>query len=149
MKKKYLAFALIPAFALIFLGTSVASAHGFGMFGGNATPEEIVAQHTEMFTKQAALVGISVDQFKAEWAQGKTLPEIAEAHGVTEAQLQEKMKAVRKTHMQTMLQTLVEKGVITQDQATARLNAMETKVQNGKGLGKGFHGMGMMKITNQ
>jgi hypothetical protein len=144
-KNKIIAFAVLPVLGLSLLGAATASAHGFG-FGGtmNATPDEITTRQTEMFTRQAELLGVSVDVVKQGWAEGKTPAEIASANGVTAAQLQEKMKAAHAAEMQTHLKALVDKGVITQAQADARVKAMETRTANGPmkmgggRMGRGF-----------
>ena len=110
----------------------------------NATPEEIATRHQTMFENQASFIGITTDQFKAEWAQGKNLQEIAQAHGISETDLQARMSAERKEHQKTMLQALVNKGVITQAQADQRLQVMESRISEGKGFGWGMGGgMGM------
>jgi hypothetical protein len=143
MKKKYL-LAIIPAVALILVGAQSASAYGW--FAGNATPEEIALHQKTMFEHQATMLGISADAVKAGWAEGKTLEEIATANGISATDLQARMLAERKKHHQTMLQSLVSQGVITQAQADQRLAAMETRAAAGKGMGmmmgRGFgHGM--------
>ncbi len=142
-KKTLLALAAaVPVLGLSFLGTGIASAHGFGFggFGMNIAPEEVATRQTEMFQNQANLLGLSVDVVKTGWAEGKTLFEIATANGITEAQLQEKFKAQRSAQLKSQLQTLVSKGVITQAQADKRLQLMETRAagKNGKGLHRGF-----------
>ncbi len=143
MSKKYLAYTILPALALVLAGTGVASAHGwFGGFG-NATPEEI-AQHQEtMFQNKAELFGIGVDEMKNYWAEGKNFKEIAEAEGITQEQLQERMMEARNERMQNHIQTIVDNGVISQEQADKRLQFMEERFTNGK-MDRGFHrGFGM------
>lgn len=146
MKKKYLSYALVPALALTIFGASQASAHfGFG-FMNNATPEQVAQMQTDMFQKQAELLGVSVDDVKNAWAQGKTLQELAAEKGISQEQLQQKVREQRTTQMKSHLQILVDKGVITQAQADQRLQVMEQRAMSGK-AGKGFgerRGMGMM-----
>jgi hypothetical protein len=50
MKKKYLLYALVPAFAFSLVGLQAASAHGFI---DNATPDQIAERHKQMFQDQA------------------------------------------------------------------------------------------------
>jgi hypothetical protein len=139
MKKKLLAYAILPVLGLGILGAGVASAHSFGFTGGTAlTPDEIATRHQEMFQNQANLLGVGVDTIKAGWAEGKSILEIAEANGITAEQLQQRMKDVRLTEMKSHLSTLVSGGVITQAQADARLTFMQNRVENGAGK------MGMM-----
>ena len=65
---------------------------------------------------------------------------LAKEKGISQTDLQTKMKAARDAQMKAELQTLVTKGVITQVQADARYTYMTTKT--GKGM-RGHHG-GMM-----
>ena len=108
--------------------------------GAQATPEEITARHAEMFTAQANLLGVGVDIVKNGWAEGKTIRDIAAANGITDAQLAEKMNARRETQMKSRLQALVEKGVLTQAQADARLKFVENLQTMSGGFGKRGHG---------
>lgn len=147
MKAKTLAYTLAPALAIGLLAAGAASAHGwFGGFGFNAAPEEIAARQTSMFQQHANLLGVSVDEMKNAWASGKTMRDLAQEKGITDDQLQAKLKEQRLAQMKTHLQTLVDQGVITQTQADQRSAWMSTQAENGKsgrGMGRGFgHGMG-------
>ena len=126
------------------MGASLASAHGiggFGWFGTQLTPDEIVSRQQTAFQNEANLLGVSVDVVKSGWAQGKSLQQVATENGMTADQLQQKLKDVRLTQLKSQLQTLVNRGVITQAQADARLQFMQNRAQNGMGhMGKGFHG---------
>lgn len=125
MNKKVLACTVVPALALALVGANAVSAHGF--FGGNnQTPEEIAQHHAEMFSREAALLGTSEDVVKHAWSQGKRLPELAEELGISKEELHTKMQEARKAHMQERMQTLVDQGVITQEQANSRMEFMET-----------------------
>jgi len=132
MKKKYLAYAILPVLALFLSGTGIASAHGWLGGVNNATPEEIVQHQETMFENKAGLFSISVDEMKDYWAEGKNFKEIAEAEGITQEQLQEGMIEGRKEQAQNHMQTLVDNGVISQDQADNRLQSMEERFTNGK-----------------
>lgn len=127
MQKKYL---VIPAVAIALLaGAGAASAHGpmgDGMrgFGGF---EQDPDQWLTRITADASLLGVSVDEMKTAWAEGKTLEEIATSKGLTKEQLAAKLKTVRETKQKEALQALVNKGYITQAQADARLTAMKTR----------------------
>ena len=142
MKNKLKYFALpIMGFALLAAGT--ASAHGW-MFGSSATPEEAAKRQTQMFEQQASLLGLSVDEMKHYWAQGKTLPEIAKEKGISEEQLKVKMQEQMKLKMQEHLNSLVQQGVITQAQADQRMQFMQSNLQAGgkmmmKRVGRGMH----------
>jgi len=145
MSKKYFVYTILPALALVLAGTGVASAHGwFGGFG-NATPEEIAQRQETMFQNKAELFGIGVDEMKNYWAEDKNFKEIAEAEGITEENLQNRMMEARQEQMRSHLQVLVNNGVISQEQADQRLQFMEERMANGDGkMGRGFHrGFGM------
>src|SRR6185369_5881715 len=100
----------------------------------------VASRQTTMFQNEAQLLGINVDEVKVGWAEGKTLIQIAEAHGITSDQLKQKMKDAQMNQIKSQLATLVSKGVITQAQADSRLSVMHKFMEQGKGrLGKGFH----------
>jgi hypothetical protein len=140
--------ALLGIATIAAAGSISASAMGMpGMGGmmGNFSAEEMATKHTEMFQKQASLIGATVDEVKTAWAEGKDFVTLAKEKGVTEEQLKTKMKAVRDAEMKTQLQNLVTKGVITQAQADKRLATMQTKSTNKKEGKRGGHDMkGMM-----
>ena len=140
--KNLLAYTILPVMAFAVFGVSQASAHGWFGPMNNATPEEVAQRQTDMFTQQASLLGISVDAVKQGWAEGKTLSEIATANGISETDLQEKMKSAAKQKLANQLKSLVDKGVITQAQADQRLKVDQERIDNrtGKGHGRGFRG---------
>ncbi len=157
MKRKNLIYAAVPLAAMVLMGIGTASAHGFGFGMSNLTPDQVAERQTNMFTQEASILGVSVDEVKNAWAKGETIAELAKQKGITEDQLKTKMEAVRKQQTQDHLKTLVAKGVITQAQADARLKFMETRIQkfndgtNQKGFGRGHGGgfgpgMGMMGL---
>jgi DNA-binding phage protein len=147
MKKKNIIMG--TTLGVLLLGVTVpalASAHGmFGFGGSNATPAEQAARQIERFTSEANLLGVTVDEIKNYWAQGKGVREIAKEKGISEETLRAKMTELRNTQMKTHLATLVSQGVITQAQADTRLAFMEKTHAEGKGkFGKrGGHGRGM------
>lgn len=113
--------------------------------GSNLTPDQIATNQQERFQNEANLLGVSVDEIKNAWAQGKNLQQLATEKGITETQLQQKLSEQRQQQMKSNLQTLVDKGVITQAQADLRLQYMQNNTQNrGKGRGMGMHmGLGL------
>jgi len=148
MKKKILLYAAVPMLALAAFGASSASAHSFLSFMNNATPQEIAQKQKAMFNEQATMLGVSVDEIKNAWTQGKTLQELAVEKGISQEQLKQKMNDTRTQQMTTHLQVLVSQGEITQAQADQRLQILKQQMQNangkkGKGLGRGFGGMGL------
>jgi len=146
MKKKFLVYAILPVLGLAFLvGPASASAMGFGWFGGfgKADPDAIASRMQTMFQNEATLLGISVDEVKNCWAQGKNIGQCAQDHGITQEQLQQKMKDARAQQLKAQMQALVDKGIITQAQADQRLQWMQNKTQNAKGHGFGRFMKGM------
>lgn len=135
--------AAASALALTAVFPLVASAHGFGMMGGPwLTADERVKAQTEIFQRHAEMLGITVEEAKQYWAEGKTVLEIAQAKGISQEQLRDKMKAYQKARQKERLQELVSAGVITQAQADARLAAIESRVAQfglGKLGGRGGH----------
>jgi len=146
MKHKLLLYSLLPLAGLTFLGANIASAHGwFGGFGGlgsTATPDEVASQQQTMFQNEAQILGISVDDVKNAWAEGKSISQLIKDKGLNQADIQARMKDFRIQQLKTQLAALVDKGVITQDQADKRLAFMQNNLQNKKGgiWGMGFKG---------
>ncbi|MFA6495141.1 MAG: hypothetical protein WC246_02335 [Candidatus Paceibacterota bacterium] len=139
-KSKFIAYAALATLGTGILGAGVASAHG--LFWNASSPEQIAANQLTAFQNEAAMLGISVDELKSEWAQGKSLIEIAQANGITKEQLQQKMKDARLAQIKTSLQALVTNGVITQAQADARLQSIQNNQATHPGR-RGGMGMGM------
>ena len=138
MNKKLLAYAIIPVLGFSLLGVGTASAHGF--WGGNVDPEDMAARQQEMFAEKANILGISVDEIKNSWAEGKPIRVLAEEKGMDLDALREKMMEARESRMQERLDSLVQEGVITQEQAEKRLEFMKSKGgERGEKRGEGFH----------
>src|SRR3989338_6990601 len=142
MKKKLFVYSVIPVLGLSLLSINFASAHGWFVGPGNLTTDQIVKRQQNMFQREADLLGISVDEVKNAWAEGKTIKQLMEEKNIDPARVQQKMKDARSQQMKTHLQALVDRGVITQAQADNRLQAMQNTIQNGSK--KGRMGMGMM-----
>ena len=146
--KKYSIYGILPLAVLALFITNTASAHGWG-WGKNIDPQELAQRQQEMFQEQADLLGTTTDKVKDSWAKGQTLADLAGELGISETDLQAKMKAVRQAEMKSHLQTLVTKGVITQAQADQRYTFMEQHMANepaglGMGMGRGGrHGGGL------
>jgi hypothetical protein len=149
MKHKKLAYVIIPVLgAGIFLGLNTARAEAFSGLGfrfeQNATPEQMADKQQKRFQNEADILGISVDDVKNAWAEGKTLPQIMQEKGISQATVEQKLKDKAIAEMKTRLKTLVDKGVITQAQADKRSSLMLSELQNktlhmnGKGMGRGL-----------
>ena len=124
-KRKILTYGSIFALA-VFLSSGVAKADAF--WGGNMSLDERAEMQQKMFTEQANLLGVSVDEVKNAWANGQNIFELAKAKGISEDTLKAKMESLRAERMKSEMQTLVSKGVITQAQADARHHADELRV---------------------
>ena len=138
---KLVSYFLVSLGILSLAGVGIASAYGWF---GDLSPEDLAAKFQTMFEKKADILGISVDEFKAGWAEGKTFKDIAEEQGITQEQLQERMRERKEEYMIEHLNILVEKGVITQEQADQKLNFMQEKFEN-MGFGEGFGGCPHMR----
>lgn len=141
MKKKYLIYTILPVMAFAVLGAGIASACGWFGGIGNLSSDEIATRQQTMFQNEAQILGISVDEVKAAWAEGKTVQQIMQEKGITQEQVQARMRDLQTQQMKTYLQALVDKGVITQTQSDKRFQVMQNQLQNGK-MGKGLR-MGM------
>jgi len=128
--KKILIYSFLTAGLIGVLSAGAVSAHGW--FKSDAQGQE------NMFQEKAGLLGISVDEMKNAWSQGKNFREIAEEKGITQEQLQEKMRELRQEKMQSRLQMMVDNGIITQEQANERLQNTQDRFNNGE-IGRGFH----------
>ena len=133
--KKYL--LAIPALAIagvVAAGSVSAAGPGGGMgggrgmggpmhsgFGGALDPDKFV----EHLTQEASVLGISLDEMKAYWAQGKNVQDIATAKGLTKEQLKAKLEAAAEAKATANLKALVDKGIITQAQADSRATVMK------------------------
>ena len=123
----------ILSLSFLMIGLNIASAHGLfgsGGFGQNGSiePEKIVERQNQIFNHQAELLGTSVDQVKKYWAEGKNVKEMAEELGISQDDLEAKIKTVRESHLRDRLQVLVDNGVITKEQADSRLQTMQNRI---------------------
>lgn len=129
MKKKYI--LIVPAFMLLgLLGVGSASAYGGGLgmmgkFNPNTDPATSVKNWSEQLAQKANILGVSVEDMKNYWVAGKNVKDIAKEKGISEADVQTKMRAARETEMKAWLQSLVTNGQLTQAQADARLKFMQ------------------------
>lgn len=134
MKKKILFLVLIFGL-LVMVGANSALARGWFSNGSELNSEELVNKHQEMFLKKANLLGITPEAMKEYWSQGKDLREIANEMGLSLEDLEIKMKEKRESQMRERMSFLVEKGLITQEQAEKRLN-FENQGVFSRGFGK-------------
>jgi len=140
--KKYSIYGILPLAVLALFITNTASAHGWG-WGKNIDPQELAQRQQEMFQEQADLLGTTTDKVKDSWAKGQTLADLAGELGISETDLQAKLKANRLAELKTNLQTLVTQGIISQAQADQRYNFMAEHIGNaapGKHMGRMMFG---------
>ncbi|MEY4723319.1 MAG: hypothetical protein RLZZ324_832 [Candidatus Parcubacteria bacterium] len=133
-----MAYAMAPVFGAGLIGVAAVSAHGLGGFGGGLSPDEIAARQDSAFQRDATAFGFTVDELKDAWADGKSPIELAKEKGLTEEQIQEKLRASREADLKASLDVMVTKGILTRSQADRRLNAIKKNVP-GHG-GRGFRG---------
>src|SRR3989344_4504161 len=118
MKKYLIITSILGAAGVTIIGIQSASAMGGGMFGfgfnNSVTPEQVAERHQAMFQEQATLLGLTIDEVKNAWADGKTMKELMAEKNISAEQVQAKMKALHLTQLKANLKTLVEKGIITQ-----------------------------------
>jgi hypothetical protein len=140
MKNKIAVYALLPVLGLGILGPGIASAMGFGWFG-NVEPTEVAGRFQEMFEHKANILDTSAEEIKDAWATGKSMKDLMEEKGISEEDVQARMKEARITQLTNQLQVLVSQGVITQAQADSRLQVMQEHTENHGGK-RGFRGFG-------
>jgi Asp-tRNA(Asn)/Glu-tRNA(Gln) amidotransferase B subunit len=133
-----MAIALLPVMGLsMFVAPSAFAADA------HPNPEKVAQRQTNLFTREANLLGLTVDEVKSAWAEGKNLIELAKEHGISKEDLIAKMKALAAEKADAHLQILVEQGVITQAQADEREKFVDARIENHKGfhpLRRFFHG---------
>ncbi len=139
MNRRYALYAAAPLAALGLATAAPAFAHGFGGWFSQQAPEQVAASQNARFSAEAQLLGLTVDDVKAAWAKGQNIRDLAKEKGISEDDLKSRMKQAALERQKTTLQVLVSQGVITQAQADARLQFMQTQ-QNTKAKGHGsFH----------
>jgi hypothetical protein len=121
--------AVIPFMGLSMFTSSAAMAHAAA-----PSPDQVADRQQHFFQREADLLGITIDEVKSAWAEGKRLMEIAKDHGISKDVLKERRMAQAKAHTEEHLQILVDEGVITQEQADARKQMMMERMEKGKGM---------------
>jgi len=153
MLKKFLISIILPVLAFGILMANPVEAKGFGFWGwgfGKINLDDWADRMKKMFEEWADLLQISIEKIKNYWAEGKTPKEIMEAENISEKDLQKRMKEKRLEELKNQLQKLVEKGIITQEQADKRFEVMKNWLENQeerrifrghwKGFGRGWFG---------
>jgi len=146
MKKQYL--VAIPVFVILALA-SAGAAMAYDGGGGRMflqDPAVSTARWESDINNKAGILGITADEMKNYWSQGKNISEIAKEKGISADDLKAKMQATKLAQQKEWLQTLVTEGKITQAQADARLKFMserQAKAGNMKGGHRGRAPMGV------
>lgn len=156
MKRKHLIISAFTIFALLGAGAGTALAYGgpgmgsgLGMIPNNFDPSAAADRFAKQIAYQAELLGVSADEIKSYWVQGKGVQDIIKDKGISETELQTKMKAARLAEQKEFLQALVDKGVITQAQADARLKITEEHMDKSDGKMMKMVGQGGKKFGNR
>jgi hypothetical protein len=130
MKKAFIYTLSILLSLFLFFGSESVSAKGLGWFGGfnNIDSDTFANRMQTVFQNQANILGISVEDVKNCWAQGKNINQCALDHGITQEQLQQKIKDYHLAQLKSRIQVLVDKGIITQNQADQRFQFIKEKI---------------------
>ncbi|NQU83032.1 MAG: hypothetical protein HQ539_03730 [Parcubacteria group bacterium] len=142
MKKTYIMIAVI---VLVVSATGVALA---GMGHKFFSPEKQQA----MLEKKAELLGMEVEELQSKLDEGQTLKEIFEEAGITKEGMWEK----KQVGLQEWMDSLVEQGKLTQEEADLKLEKMQEMKEKMKDIpeeceeyighwGMGRRGKGMRK----
>ena len=125
-------------------GAFIASAH----MGGDMT-----TNMQARFESEAKILGVTTDEVKNAWADGKNIFDLAKEKGIATTTLKANMDAARDLEIKTKMDALVKAGTITQAQADKRIAAMKTNqakkgadMKNGKGGKRGGMHKGFMGI---
>lgn len=143
----FLSLAILAA-----IGINSAYAHGW--WGGNkhfsSDSKEVAEKQVQRFQHQADMLEVGVDKVKQYWVQGMNMRDMAQDMGIDHKEMQNRMQQEKQEHRQDKIDTLVEEGVITQEQADSRLETDLThskkKSRHQSQRGHGMHeGCPMMK----
>ncbi len=139
LKKIIMITGVSLAGATMFAGAQMKGMHGM---------EDLSAQDlNSRFQRDAKILGVTVDEVKNAWVEGKSIFDLAKDKGISEATLQANMKLAKETEMKAKMAELVNAGVITQAQADKKIANMQTKQAESKQSGKmmknkkGYRGM--------
>lgn len=153
--KKFTFYSLFALTLFSLVGTGVAYAKGPNGTNANGNNQTNKGYGYEtMISDKAETLGVSVDDLKADLAEGKTFLEIAEAQGLTSDDLHEVMT----TQATARINQRVANGNLTQEQANERLANMaerqgdctgEGPLGQGNGQGAGQNGQGQRLMIHR
>lgn len=157
MKKRWPKFMILALSLLLLVGVvasaSAANATGSSQTGLLGQGIRAGQQHAQTALKALSdLTGLSIDDIRSQRVEGKSLGSIAEAQGVSEQAVIDKVIAERTA----ALNELKADNKITEDQYQACLDNMAEKVKTnierttvGRSNGQGRQGMGCMSSQGQ
>jgi len=91
--------------------------------------------YTQMLETKAEVLDITVEELQKGLQSGKTMLDIAKENNMTSEQLHERILEAQKER----LQQLVRDGVLTQEEANARVQIMEQRQEDCSGNCDGIH----------
>jgi hypothetical protein len=114
-------------------GGMMGGAYPGGMMRGWNRSGEYGPLHTYMVDALAEKLGMTSQQLQDELTAGKTIWQVAQEQGLTEAEIRTAMSEAARQAVDKM----VADGVITQQQADWMLQRMQWRLENGGGFGQG------------
>lgn len=118
---------------------------GFGMMGNGRGPGggRGFGLSDAALDAAAKVLGMTADEVKAAFQEGKTLQDLAAEKGVDIADVQAAVQAVRVTEMRAQIAQAVEDGAMTQEKADWLLEGLDKGFMGSGsgGFGRGFGGM--------
>ena len=118
MKKMLVTFGSLAA-----TGAFIASAHMGGEMDQNLAAR---------FESESKVLGVSVEEVKNAWADGKNIYELAKEKGIASTTLETNLKASRDAEIKAKMDALVKSGTITQAQADKRIVSVQAEMKNRK-----------------
>lgn len=143
MREKFLTFSILSILILNFLIPNIAHAKGSnGFFWSfpNIKIDQWAEKLQSWFQNVANILGLTVDEVKNYWAEGKNIKQIIEEKGISQEEIKKRIKENCLSQLKSQLQFLVEKGIITQEQADKRYQVMEKQIQEGRGCKMNLRG---------
>lgn len=124
MNKAIFLFLVASILAGLIIVPGQARAFGW-KFLDNSNLDTWAEKMSTMFENLAQILGISVEKVKNYWAEGKSIKEIMEAENINKEDVQKRIQQRELEQLRERLQKMVEKGIITQEQADKRYQTMQ------------------------
>ncbi len=137
---KLFAYALLSATAITLIGSGIVYAQGpQSWFWAQEIAEDSIVKHQEILEHKAQIMGISTEEMQENWQENKRFGKFAEDYGLDREEIMEKMAEARRNNLQERLKALIESGVISQEQADQRMEAMQDESFGGIRAHRGFN----------